>query len=134
MDIYKEIVMKYRSELIKFCISHMNRGVEAAEDVVQEVFLTLYQKKEINFEDNIRSWLYETTKILIKKYIRKNPVHDNLEKAAEQPDMSQEIERESVIQRDRKPSTITTSLYMKIIQAAMKKAFMKKKPEPPKRC
>ena len=51
MDIYKEIVMKYRSELIKFCISHMNRGVEAAEDVVHEVFLTLCQKKEINFEE-----------------------------------------------------------------------------------
>lgn len=131
--------MKYRSELIKFCISHMNRGVGAAEDVVQEVFLTLYQKKEINFEDNIRSWLYETTKILIKKYIRKNPVHDNLEKAAEQSDMSQEIERESVIDiLTEEEKELIHRYYMgedkEIIQAAMKKAFMEKKPEPPKRC
>jgi len=74
----------------------MNRDISSAEDVVQEVFLTLYRKKGINFDDNIRAWLYETTKILMKKYMCENPVCEDLDAVEELSDESQKFYKESV--------------------------------------
>ena len=96
MEIYEELVRKYRSELIRFCMGYMNRDISSAEDVVQEVFLTLYRKKGINFDDNIRAWLYETAKILMKKYMRENPVCEDLDVIEELSDESQKFYKESI--------------------------------------
>lgn len=73
---FEEIVKKYRDELIRFCLSQMDRDIYAAEDVVQEVFFALYRKRSIDLTDNIRAWLYEAARRKIKEYNRKNPVFE----------------------------------------------------------
>lgn len=94
---FEEIVIKYRDELVRFCISQMHRGRAAAEDVVQEVFLALYRKKSINLDDNIRAWLYEAARRKIKEYNRKNPEFEDITVICEQPDPIQSPSDESIL-------------------------------------
>ena len=86
---FEDIVRKYRNELMYFCMAQMHRGAAEAEDVVQEVFLTLYKKKNINLDDNIRAWLYETARRKIKEYLRKNPDFEDLTTVEEKTDQFQ---------------------------------------------
>ena len=88
---FEDIVRRYHNELMRFCMAQMHRGTAEAEDVVQEVFLTLYKKKNINLDDNIRAWLYETARRKIKEYIRKNPEFEDLTDICEQPDQIQQL-------------------------------------------
>ena len=92
---FEIVVQKYREELIHYCIAQTHMSYADAEDIVQEVFLTLYTKKNINFQDNIRAWLYETARRKIKSYYRKNPLHDDLDAAADRTDVSYEISDEA---------------------------------------
>ena len=94
---FEEIVQKYREELIKFCVSYMHRGYADAEDVVQEVFLALFRKKNINLNDNIRAWLYNTARHKIMKHIRKNPLFENITAACEKTDPISEQFKDSVL-------------------------------------
>ena len=94
---FEEIVIKYRDELVRFCISQMHRGRAAAEDVVQEVFLALYRKKSINLDDNIRAWLYEAARRKITEYNRKNPEFEDYSAICEQPDPIQSPSDESFL-------------------------------------
>lgn len=86
---FEDIVRKYRNELMYFCMAQMHRDTAEAEDVVQEVFLTLYKKKNINLDDNIRAWLYETARRKIKEYLRKNPDFEDLTTVEEKTDQFQ---------------------------------------------
>ena len=92
---FEIVVQKYREELIHYCIAQTHMSYADAEDIVQDVFLILYCKKNINFEDNIRAWLYETTRRKIKAYYRKNPQHDALDAIADKQDFSYELSAES---------------------------------------
>ncbi len=89
---FEDIVVKYRNELMCFCMAKMHRGTSAAEDVVQEVFLTLYKKKNINLDDNIRAWLYETAKRKIKEYLRKNPDYEDVTDIHERSDPTNQLQ------------------------------------------
>ena len=60
MDIFDKIVEAYRDELVFYCMARMKRGYHAAEDVVQEVFLQLHKKRNVDLHGNIRAWLYRT--------------------------------------------------------------------------
>ena len=92
MDIYEEIIHKYRSELVKFCLARMKRGEAAAEDVAQEVFLTLYTKKSLDLHGNIRAWLFRTAEKKIKEYNRRNPIFEELTEICVQTDPIQDSE------------------------------------------
>ena len=92
---FEIVVQKYREELIHYCIAQTHMSYADAEDIVQDVFLILYCKKNINFENNIRAWLYETTRRKIKAYYRKNPQHDALDAIADKQDFSYELSAES---------------------------------------
>ena len=92
---FEIVVQKYREELIHYCIAQTHMSYADAEDIVQDVFLILYCKKNINFENNIRAWLYETTRRKIKAYYRKNPQHDALDAIADKQDFSYELSVES---------------------------------------
>ena len=72
---FEIVVQKYREELIHFCIAQTHMSYADAEDIVQDVLLILYCKKNINFEDNIRTWLYETTRRKIKVYYLDQYIH-----------------------------------------------------------
>lgn len=71
---YDEIVNRYYRVILNYCKYKLNGSKTAAEDVTQEVFLTLYQKIEhLKLSENIKLWLYRTADNKIKAYIRKNP-------------------------------------------------------------
>lgn len=71
---YDEIVNKYYNVILNYCKAKMNGNKSAAEDITQEVFLTLYQKINcLKLSENIKLWLYRTADNKIKAYIRKNP-------------------------------------------------------------
>ena len=98
MDIYEEIIHKYRSELVKFCLARMKRGEAAAEDVAQEVFLTLYTKKSLDLHGNIRAWLFRTAEKKIKEYNRRNPIFEELTEISVQTDPIQDSELPDVLE------------------------------------
>lgn len=71
---YDEIVNKYYHIILNYCQYKLNGNHAAAEDVTQEVFLTLYRKiNRLKISENIKLWLYRTADNNIKAYIRKNP-------------------------------------------------------------
>lgn len=67
------LFQKYHSYVYNFCLKYL-KNTHAAEDCTQEVFITMLKKKdEINISKDLLSWFYETSKLVCKYYIRKNP-------------------------------------------------------------
>lgn len=74
MPMYNEIVKKYYTVILNYCLYKLNGNLTSAEDVTQEVFLTLYKKlHRLRISDDIKYWLYKTADYEIKTYLRKNP-------------------------------------------------------------
>ncbi len=66
----KKIANEYYSEIHSYCLSYAHCTEGEADDITQEVFLTL-QKKADTFKDiNIRAWLYKTAKNKVREYFR----------------------------------------------------------------
>lgn len=71
-EICEMIIEKYYNDVYNFCLSKL-KNIQAAEDCTQEVFLTLFSKrKNLDFTERFRSWLFITADKICKKYIRKN--------------------------------------------------------------
>lgn len=71
-EICEMIIEKYYNDVYNFCLSKL-KNIQAAEDCTQEVFLTLFNKRRnLDFTEQFRSWLYKTADKLCKKYIKKN--------------------------------------------------------------
>ncbi len=68
MDVYG-VTCRYYSQIYAYCLSNM-RNVEQAEDVVQEVFLTLQLKYEQVELEQARSWLYSTARLKMFEAVR----------------------------------------------------------------
>ena len=69
---YDEIVNRYYHVILNYCKYKLNGNYAAAEDVTQEVFLTLYRKiNRLKISENIKLWLYRTADNNVKTYIRK---------------------------------------------------------------
>lgn len=84
--LYEKIVSDYHESLIRYCMARMHRGYTEAEDVVQEVFLALYFKEDINVNDNIKIWLYKTANYKIQKYLSKNPWFEDISEIVDLPE------------------------------------------------
>lgn len=71
---FDEIVNRYYTVILNYCKYRLGGNMKAAEDVTQEVFFTLYRKRNsLKMGENIKLWLYRTADNEIKVYIRKNP-------------------------------------------------------------
>lgn len=71
-EICEMIIEKYYNDVYNFCIIKL-KNIQAAEDCTQEVFFTLFKKRnKLDFTEQFRSWLYKTADKICKKYIRKN--------------------------------------------------------------
>ena len=71
---FDEIVNRYYMVILNYCKYKLGGNMAAAEDVTQEVFFTLYRKRNrLKMGENIKLWLYRTADNEIKVYIRKNP-------------------------------------------------------------
>lgn len=70
-DLFNDIIKKYYKEIYLYCSGRLDKSI--AEDITQEVFLTLYEKINlIKFSKSVHSWLYKTAENKIRNYIRKN--------------------------------------------------------------
>ncbi|MEE5994825.1 MAG: sigma-70 family RNA polymerase sigma factor [Oscillospiraceae bacterium] len=82
---YEEIVNKYYSAILSYCVANLNHDIHAAEDCTQEVFLLLYTKlKRLNLTVNIEGWLYAVADRKMKEYRRKNPNMMDIDEVPEQ--------------------------------------------------
>lgn len=64
-----QIVENYADMVFRIALSRTRRE-EAAEEVVQEVFLSLFQKERtFNEEEHLKAWLIRTTLICCKHYL-----------------------------------------------------------------
>lgn len=64
------IVEQYYEKLFKYCCVRL-RETFAAEECTQEVFLTMLKKQDtLDFQNNIRGWLYATADRVILAYQR----------------------------------------------------------------
>lgn len=71
---FDEIVNRYYTVILNYCKYKLCGSMTAAEDVTQEVFFTLYRKRNrLKMGENIKLWLYRTADNEIRAYIRKNP-------------------------------------------------------------
>lgn len=77
------LFQKYHRYVYRFCLKHL-KNAHAAEDCTQEVFMRMLRKKNwIKLSKNLSSWLYETSKLVCKEYVRNNPVKDDVDDYAE---------------------------------------------------
>ena len=62
---------KYHQAIYRYCLGLLNGDVSAAEDCTQEVFLLLLEKKDsLDFDVNIRGWLYASANRIVKDYLK----------------------------------------------------------------
>lgn len=58
---FDEIVNRYYTVILNYCKYKLCGSMTAAEDVTQEVFFTLYRKRNrLKMGENIKLWLYRT--------------------------------------------------------------------------
>ena len=63
---------KYHRAIYMYCLGLLNGDVSAAEDCTQEVFLLLLEKKDsLDFDVNIRGWLYACANRIVKEYLKR---------------------------------------------------------------
>lgn len=71
IDSFNILVNKYEFIVLKF-VYNMLKDKEAAEDITQEVFITIYNKLEMyNMKNKFSSWLLQIAKNKCIDYIRK---------------------------------------------------------------
>lgn len=69
---FNELYINNYNRLMQYAYRYTG-DAKAAEDIVQEVFLiALYKKAELHAHPNSKGWLYNATKICIKRYYAKN--------------------------------------------------------------
>lgn len=95
---FDEIVNRYYTVILNYCKYRLGSNITAAEDVTQEVFFTLYRKRNrLKMGENIKLWLYRTADNEIKVYIRKNPSflpmedYDEIEAESDFPEIDDSV-------------------------------------------
>ena len=69
---YKRVFEEYYNPLCNFAYKYVENS-DTAEDVVQEVFVQMWQKrKEIKLTGNVKSYLFQSTRNKAIEYIRRN--------------------------------------------------------------
>ena len=75
---FEEILQRYQKEILGYCLRKLQFNHQWAEEVVDDVFMTLYSKwEELTIGDEIRGYLYRTADILTKKKLRRESRYYN---------------------------------------------------------
>ena len=65
------IKMYYRS-ILRYCLQLLGQDMHSADDCTQETFLLFWEKRnELDFNDNIRGWLYAAADRICRDYRKK---------------------------------------------------------------
>lgn len=71
-----QIIEEYQERLFLYCVSKVKNKYDA-DDIMGEVLLFLWQKKESLIRDNIQAWLYRCIDIHIKRFFSKKQKFEN---------------------------------------------------------
>ena len=67
-----QIIEQYYDEIVRYCIYLLKDDFRGAEDCAHETFLLLLRKQnELDFDQNIRGWLYASANRIVKDYRKK---------------------------------------------------------------
>ena len=75
MDIkeYDRIVREYRKQLFRYCYYRLYENMILTEETFDNIILTLYKKWDtINFDANVKAWLYGVADLEIKQTLKKH--------------------------------------------------------------
>ncbi len=98
-----EFVKKNYRPIYLYCLHLLNQDVLAAEDCTQDVFLLMIQKKDtLDFEKNIRGWLYATADRICKDYRKREMkrttlIIASLDEIADIPDQNSPIDSDAML-------------------------------------
>ena len=77
------VIKAYYGEILRYCNMKL-RNHHAAEDCTQETFVLFVKKSgTIDFSKDIRPWLYATADRIMKNYLRKNPLMEDIDTVPE---------------------------------------------------
>ena len=114
---------QYYERLVLFAESYVG-DLETAEDMVQDVFLSLLSRSDFNEVEYSRSYLYSCVKNGCVDYLRKLKVVDPLEEIEKLPEQRREILKMSVYDGMSYPSIAeVTGLSINTVKTHMKKAY-----------
>ncbi|GLR18348.1 RNA polymerase sigma-70 factor [Portibacter lacus] len=93
---YKEVFEEYYNPLCNFAFKFVN-SADAAEDIVQEVFVQMWQKRnQINIKSGIKSYLFQSTRNKAIETIRRSKLkNDYVNEELYKSEKSYEIEVEA---------------------------------------
>lgn len=98
----EKAAQKYYQAVFRHCLYLLGNDVLAAEDCTQDVFALLLKKKDtLDFDQNIRGWLYAAADRICKDYLkresrRKSILVNNLEELKDIPVMTPFSDSDSV--------------------------------------
>lgn len=71
-DKFNEILERYEKEIFNYCFQRLSHNKFLAEEVFDDVFMTLFNKwDQLTIGDSIRAYLYRTADVLVKERLRK---------------------------------------------------------------
>lgn len=73
-DLCEDAIKQYYPAIFRYCLGLLNGNANAAEDCTQDVFLLLVKKdtlNEVDFNRNIRGWLYAAAQRICKDYLKR---------------------------------------------------------------
>jgi RNA polymerase sigma-70 factor (ECF subfamily) len=93
---YKKVFEEYYNPLCNFASKYVS-GSDIAEDVVQEVFVQMWQKrKQITLTSGIRSYLFQSTRNKAIEIIRRNKLQNAyIDEEKHNVEVSYEIDKEA---------------------------------------
>lgn len=74
---FSEVVYHYSPKLLSFVFS-LTKTRHTAEEIIQEVFLRLWQKREILETDNLGGWLHRVAANLAYTYLKREALEGRL--------------------------------------------------------
>ena len=74
---FRDIVHHYSPKLLSF-VFRMTKTMHIAEEIVQEVFLKLWQKREDNRIDNMGGWLHTVAANMTYTHLRREALNNRL--------------------------------------------------------
>ena len=89
-DKFNEILERYEKEIFNYCFQRLSHNKFLAEEVFDDVFMTLFNKwDQLTIGDSIRAYLYRTADVLVKERLRKESryyrFNSSLEETEEEP-------------------------------------------------
>lgn len=76
-DAFREVVYFYSPKLISFLFS-ITKNIHIAEEIMQEVFLRLWQNRENVEVNNLGGWLYRVASNLAYSYLKREALNGRL--------------------------------------------------------